>query len=326
MKYSSTTRLLNIIVFALLTLGFGALAVYFGFMVAPFVWTGKGAPVDIPDLSLALVLMLGCYGLAAATASVIGLINSVRSLLKSSDDKLVRKSFNSYFAVGYITSAAILLNAVWLYRLTTTNLKYDNIGFIVTVYVIAFILVMVATNVPLVKLYGEEENASSSMIVLLQSSFASGFGIAVPFLACFIFAAANGSANAGYKVMVWKFATYAAIPCIGALVALVGVLLQNKADKAGSVKKSPAVLLYSSFGVYGLALIAAGIFSLVYRSTDSKFSLMNAKGVGSWTYWLDTSVMSFIVGGVIVIAAIALVVLTLVSPKRSKRSTSPLGN
>lgn len=319
MKYSSTTRLLNIIMFALLTLGFGTLAVYFGFMVAPFVWTGKGAPVKIPDLSLALVLLLGCYGLAAGCASLIGLFNSIRSFLKGNDDKLVRKSFNSYFAVGYITATAILLNAVWLYRLTTTNLKYDGIAFIIVVYLIAFILAMVATNVPLVKLYGDEDNASSSLSVLLLSSFCTGLGIALPFLACLIFAGANGSTNAGYRVMVWKFLTYALIPCLGALIALAGLLLHKKAEKGGNAKKAPAVLLYSSLGVYGLAIIAAGVFAVVYRATDDKYSLMNAKGVGSWANWLDTSITSFILGSLIIIAAAVLVTLTLAPMKKKTK-------
>ena len=61
MKYSSTTRLINTIVFALLALGFGTLGIREGILVAPFLSVGNG-PLGNIDIGWGLTAMLGIFG------------------------------------------------------------------------------------------------------------------------------------------------------------------------------------------------------------------------------------------------------------------------
>ena len=99
--------------------------------------------------------MIAAFGLAEFLMSVYGLVTSIKSLLKN-DDNLVMQSFLCYIGIGYILAALVFLNGIWLYRLTSTNFGFNNLGFVIAAYIILCILLMVATNVPLFTLLGEE--------------------------------------------------------------------------------------------------------------------------------------------------------------------------
>ena len=317
MKYSSTPRFINVVVFALLFAGFTTLGLFFTFFYLPFLWQALGSgPVNpLTDISVALVAMLGSLGIAGAVVSLLGLFRSAKSLTKTNDDELVRKSFDCYFALGYILAVALLLNATWLIRLTTVNFGNVSMGFVVAVYVIALILVLVGTNIPLVKVYEDDQEAKGMGRVLLLASSSIGVAVGVTFLYAGIVTLALGGGLSGQSTFLLKYFTLAIAPCLGAILAGFGLVFSKK----GASKKS-SVLLYTSLAVYGLGIMYSGVLALLFNNTSKdKYIFMEQTLSAHPTNWLVNTVLGFVVGGLVLIGAIILVFVTL-KPKKEKKA------
>lgn len=316
MKYSSTPRLINTIIFALLSIGFGFLAIYFGCLVNPFLWNITGSPIDnMPTSgSVALYEMFGAIGFAGLIISCFGLVTSVKSLLKSSDDELVVKSFLSYIALGYMLTAVFLLNAAWLYRLTTSNFGYNGIGFVIVVYILAVIILLIATNVPLVKILGEEEDGNKTMSLITGTLAAANLGLALAFFGPWIRNLAAG-AYSNSDLVNLKYLMFFLMPLVAALIAFLAKLGYGKAIKTGQTLKKNAYLFEGALAIDGIAMIIAGVFSYLWR--EKKISFMTSVGgsAAKNSNWLEFTVMSIIVGSLIIIGAIVLVILTVKPPK-----------
>ena len=320
MNYSSTPRLINTILFALLAAGFGFLGIYFGFLVNPFLWITSGVPVInnnsiLPESgSVALFEMLAAFGLAEFLMSVFGLVTSVRSLLKSNDDQLVKDSFLCYIGVGYIVAAFLFLNATWLYRLTSTNFGFDKLGFVIVAYLIALIIVLIATNVPLVKLFGEESDGNKTMMLLSGSLGVANCGLALAFIGPMIRNLAYGS-FAHSNLVNGKYITYFLIPLIASLVAFVAFFGYKKAAASNETKKLNGFLFEGALAIDGAAMMVAGI--LDYLTHEKKVSLLvsTAGNSAANSNWLEFVVVSCIFGGLIVIGACVLAYFTAFPPK-----------
>ncbi len=308
----STMRPINAFLFFLLMAGFGALAIYFGFLLTPFIWNGKGAVIELPDMSYALVLMLGAIGIAGFVISSYGFVVSILSIVKRNDNYTV-KAFASYISIGYVLCIALLLNAVWLYRLTTTNYGYNEFGFVITLYVIALIVLLIATNVPLVKLYGEEKNSGKTMRVITGAAAAINFGIALPFFLSYLNAVNVGIFNYS-SVVTMKFGIYALIAFIAFILSFSSFIVFGQADK----KNEESVLGFSLFGVTSLAdagaLITCGVFAQIY--SDKKVSFM-AKKIGEvFEYSTEFAIMSYIIGILLFIGVVFVVIYSLTPHKK----------
>ena len=319
MKYSSTPRLINTLVFAVLAAGFGFLAVYFGFLVAPYLWKEIGVTaIEIPVISYGLAAMLSSVGFAGLILSIIGLVNSILSFMKR-DDKYVLNGFNCYFALGYVLAVALILNASWLLPLTTSNFSGDvSMPFVAIVYVIGAVLVMVGTNIPLVKLYENDESGKTMGKILLLASIVIGVSIFITFAISLLFVLIYGAGKVGQINLIVKFLVYGLIPLLGACVAFFGLRASRKDDES----KLPATLLYASLGIQSLGILAAGIFMCAYN-TDEKLSLVSQTKNGSFgalDNWAGYAGLSFAVGGVILLGAIALIVITYLPKKEKKES------
>ncbi|MCR5079381.1 MAG: hypothetical protein K6B65_05675 [Bacilli bacterium] len=318
MKYSSTPRLLNAVVFALLFVGFAVLALFFTFFYLPFLWSGLGSgPIEnsLSDVSVALVAMIGSLGVAGAFISCIGLIRSIKALMNGKDDELVRRSFDCYFSLGYVLAAVLFLNATWLIRLTTANFGDVSMGFVIAVYIIALILVLVGTNIPLVKIYEDDQEGKSMARVLLLASLSIGVGVAVSFLYAGIVTLALGAGISGQSTLLLKYFTLAIAPALGGIVAALGMFLSKKGNDKGS-----SIALYSSLGIYGLGIMYCGLLSVLFNNTTKdKFIFMEQTLSAHPTNWLVNTVLGFVIGGLILIGAIALVVIT-VMPKKDKKT------
>lgn len=316
MKYSSTPRLINTIIFGLLVIGFGFMAVYYGCLVNPFLWITAGSPLgDVPTSgSVALYEMFGAIGFAGLILSGYGFAISLKSMLKSNDDELVQRSFLTYIGLGYMFVAAFLLNATWLYRLTTTNFGYNGVGFVIVIYILAAIILLIATNVPLVKILGEEEDGKKTMVLLSTTLFAVNFGLALSFFGPWIRNLAAGAFSNSGLVNV-KYLTFFLVPVVSACFATLSAIGYGKSLKSGEAKKSSAFFLEGAIAVDGIGMILAGVFSYLWR--EKKISLMASVGgaAAKNNNWLDFTVMSIIIGSLLVIAAIVFVVLTVKPPK-----------
>lgn len=318
MKYSSGIRLINVIIFALLTAGFVFLAVWFGFLITPFLWIGKGSPIDLPDISFGLAAMLGCFGLAGALIAGKGLLTSIFSMLRENDDEPVVKSFGCYIGIGYLVAAFLLLNAMWLYRLTSSNLGDDDIGFVVTVYVIALIVVLLATNVPMVRLFGDESQFNKVMQVLSYSLCSVSAAIGIVFGVAYLVTKTSSDPFYGQATVSLEIGVPAIIGLVACLLCLVAYLGYVKADKNKTVVKRNGILFECALVLSGASILVTSVFENIYQgaSRPSAVSLV-AKAIGmSNVNYLDFCITGYILGGAIVLAGILFMFSTLFPKKR----------
>lgn len=315
MKYSSTIRLVNLVLFALLGVAFGWLGVYFGLLVSPSLWL-QNLPfgLKVPDMSLVLTVLLGVAGLAGLIISVIGVVKSAISLVRK-DDEIVRQCFGCYISIGYLVAVFFLLNAVWLYRLVTTNLGFDDLGFAIVVYVILMIVALIASSIPLVKMFGEGEGTNRVMLILSRTLVSANISVALVFFLAWINILSNRDIVSHADIMSTKFGVYALIPFIAALVGCVAVLGYRRAEKAGQYRKINGIIFESTLCVDGIAIIMAGVLNYIYR--DGPYALMASSVKSELTDAIanEFSVCSYIVGGLIVVLALVLVWFTIFPPK-----------
>lgn len=318
MKYSSTTRLINVIIFALLAVGFGVLGVYFEFIVAPYLWVGNG-PIDLPDLGWGLVAMLGALGVSGLLISLYGLFTAVRSVLKGNDDALVRRSFSSYVALGYLVAIFFLINGVWLYRLTSTNIGYDDIGFVVVVYIIAFLIAIIVSNIPVLRMYGEGEELNKIMRIITGALTAIACSLVLVYGISWIVLASAGDvyqkAAVSTEFLVGTLCYLAAFVLVGA--AFLGY---GRADKAGVINKLNGILFELGLMVIGGSIIGAGAMEYVQQSGKNPpaISLVGKTVPTNNAAYMDFSIMAWIFGGVIVLFACYLLISTLNGKENKK--------
>lgn len=314
MKYSSTTRLINTIIFAILAVGFGILGIYVGTLVAPFVWNRMNDPFgNVHDgIGWGLAAMLGTFGLAGLIISLYGLVTSVRSLVKGNDDDLVRKSFASYVAVGYTIALFAFLNATWLYRLTSTNIGYEDIGFVIVVFALLAIIALVVSNIPLVRLYGESEELNKIMRVITAPLLAGSLGALIIYGLSFL--VLNGAASAYERSAgLIEFGAGSIFFLVASLLACFAFFGYGSAAKKGIIRKGNGVLFEGSLFTVGAAIVFAGVWEFLNQTNKNKnFSSLVAKTTPNTNAnYMDFCVMSWIIGGLIILLALFLCYSTL---------------
>ena len=317
MKYSSGIRLINVIVFALLFAGFGFLAVWFGFLITPFLWIGKGSPLDLPDISFGLAALLGCFGLAGALISLRGLVNSVVSMLRENDDAPVVRSFGSYIGIGYLVAMFLLLNAVWLYRLTSSNLGDDDIAFVVVVYVVALIVVLLATNVPMVRLFGDESQFNQVMQHLSFVLGAASLSVGAVFGVAFLVTSSSADAFYGQATVSMEIGIPALIGLVATVLCCLAFLGYGKAEKNRTISKANGLLFEGALFLSGASIIVTSVFENVFQgaSRPTAVSLV-AKAIGmSNVNYLDFAITGYILGGIVVLASLGFMKSTLFPKK-----------
>ena len=311
MKYSSTTRLINTIVFALLALGFGTLGIREGILVAPFLSVGNG-PLGNIDIGWGLTAMLGIFGLVGMLISAYGLINSVISIMKERDDAPVRRAFGAYVAIGYTIALFCLLNATWLYRLTSTNIGYDDFGFVIVVFVVLFLISIIVSNIPVVRMYGETEELNKIMKIIVGPVLSLGLAITVVYGMSYIILA-NGGERYMKNEMSLEFGVGAIVGLVIALLACLAFFGYGRADKAGVIRKSNGLLFEGSLVAIAGGLITSGVFEYVNQSKKNPvYCSLVAKTIPNFnTHYMEFSVMAWILGGLLLIGACYLIGSTL---------------
>lgn len=304
MKYSSTVRLINTVIFALLLAGFASLGIYFGFVITPNLFYAGTSGLSVPNISYALSADLGVLGIAGGIVSLVGLGFSVKSLVKGNDDKAVVSSFASYIAVGLTLVGFLFLNATWLYRLTSTNLGYSDLAFVIIVYVIAMILILFASLVPLVRLFGDNDKYHTIMRILSGVLFAGTFATGIVFLPSYINVTSNVSSVSNGATVATQMLLGTIVPLVAAIVACVAFFLYGKSEKKGVVSKRDGFLFECALCLSGASIVLAGIMEYINQKADVAVSFI-APGVGQTnSNYVEFLVMSIIVGGVIILASI----------------------
>ncbi|MCR5348377.1 MAG: hypothetical protein K6E59_02060 [Bacilli bacterium] len=311
MKYSSTTRLINTIVFAILAFGFGFLGIREGILVAPFIAV-DGGPVGNPDIGWGLSAMLGVFGLTGTVVSGYGLVNSVLSIIKDKDDDLVRKSFASYIAIGYTIALFCLINAAWLYRLTSTNIGYDEFGFVIVVFAVLFLVALIVSNIPMVRLYGENEELNKIMRVIVGPIVGLGLSLLVVFGLSYL-VLTTGADRYMKTELSLEFGVGALFGIVTLLLSCLAFLGYGRAAKQGVIKKSNGLFFEGSLLVLGGGLVTSGIFEYLYQSKKNApaTSLVARTLPNTNANYLEFSIMAWILGGLLILGACYLIYSTL---------------
>lgn len=304
MKYSSTIRILNLVLFLVLFAGFVSLGIWAGTLVTPFIIRGYG-PIDLPDMSVALPWELGAFGLAGALMSLFGLLLSIKSVVRANDDRCVRDAISCYIGLGFLVALFLFVNGAWLYRLTTTNFGYSEIAFAIAFFLVLAIIVIIGVNVPFVKMHGDDVNQNSQMSLISGVSLCANFGVALPGILTIIFSASEEPT----RYIMPKLLTIALIPTVAFLLSLLAFFRYRKGEKTGAVSKLNAFAFEGSLLLDGAAIVAAGVFSYVYaqETSPAKTSFVSSTWNKPDVNYLDFSVMSWIIGGILVLVAICLI-------------------
>ncbi len=315
MKYSSTIRIVNLVIFLALFAGFVSLGIWAGILVTPFMIQQYG-PIDLPDMSIALPWELGAFGLAGALICLAGFLASLKSVIRGNDDKAVVDSISCYIGLGFLVALFLFINGTWLYRLTTTNFGYSELGFAIAFFLVLAVIITIAVNVPFVKMHGDDVNQNSQMSLLSLVSLAVNFGIALPgIIACFV---TNGVPTGNYVMP--KLLTLSLLPAVACLFSLIALLGYRKGEKTGATKKLNGLLFEGGLLLDGAGLISAGVFSYLFaqETASSKTSFISSAVGKPDVNYLDFSVMSWILGGILVLVAFVLIASTIRPGKARK--------
>ena len=178
------------------------------------------------------------------------------------------------------------------------------------------ILVLVGTNIPLVKVYEDDDEGIGMARILLTASLAVGLSVAVTMLySGFVNLIGNTGSSNKASIYILKFFLLSIAPVIGCVLAAIGLRAHKKGNgKAGSL------CLYSSLGVYGLGMLLSGV--LLSLTDNVKSWKNNAGSLMENKFAVDSvvtnSVLSYVFGGLVVIAAIVLICMTLKPKKNAK--------
>ena len=306
--------MLNLVLFFILFAGFGALGIWAGILVSPFMISQVG-PIDLPSFSVGLAWELGALGLAGFIISIFGLIYSIRSVMHASDDVLVHKTFDCYVMLGFLVALFLFLNGAWLYRLTSTNFNYTELGFAIAFFIVLSIIIGIAVSVPFVKMHGDVTNQNSQMSAISLLAFAINAGIAIPTLLS-LFCSLNVP---NLKFFSAKLIVFSLIPLVAAIASLFSMLGYSRGTKTGAVKKLNGYLFEGSLFLDGLGFLAAGCFSYcLHDETGYKKTSIVASAWGKADVnYLDFSVMSWIIGSLVILFLFGAIVSSLRPSKKS---------
>ncbi len=299
MKYSNTSRSISVIFHALIVLAFGALGVYFGLAVAPCYFSNSR--LETVEAPYNLYSELGILGLTLCTISVYGLVNGIKALQNQKDDAPVIKSFNAFIAEGYIAAIFCLLNGV-LYFDAIRGGATKGLGFLIAAMIILFIGLMIATNIPMVKLYDNKDQTP----LLISLGWAAG----VFFIWAAIVTLGTLAGSWSQGTVAWShvinrqllafFIVY--VVCAGLLISS-AVLLK----KGGDLSKKLSGYFTSLTGfLISLCFVADGVIGLCFGNASGTVKAYHLEGID---LKLPTSgdayaIICLVIGGLLLIGSI----------------------
>ncbi len=317
MKYSQTARVLSLVVHGVIALAFGCLGFYFGFFVTPE-YFNPAANQFVEYLfegSYLLYLELAVIGLSLFLISTYGFVKALLSINEGSDEKLV-ESFSAFIADGWLVSVFFLLQAVLLFDLTsnTTGTSNGSVAFVVVAALIIAIILLIATNIPMVKLFDGKDSsilvtrlawgAATALLVIAAEAL-----ITLPGL----YLATDMAYDGDILLQLWTLVVAAGVP--GVLLAMLGFKVAKKGI-AKTTSFSNGTITVTG-GLIGIAMLIMGCLELVGLGDDESFYTLlttNFKPVG-----YGYPVMLVILGCLLILGTIAFVGYTF-SPKAKREN------
>lgn len=314
MKYSNTSRVLSTIFHGIMAVGFAVLGIYFGLIAAPYVLTD--APYRwaeaVAQQPYNLYFELGVIGLTLSTISSYGLFHGIKSLINQRDDAPVIKAFNAFLAEGYIAGLFCLLNAAVFFDLIRGN----NLAFIIVVMVILFIGLMIATNIPMVKIYDNKDQTP------LLSSFAMGAGVYFCWSALVtlgtLIGALSHDAYAYSRVLNPQLTAYfVTYLVIAALLILSGIFLAKSGQNNEKLNKLAGHFTSLAVALTSFMFIANGVIALVFKEKSVHLQGVDLKLPTSG----DTfAIMCLVVGGILFVGSIVFEFVGVLGGKKEKKA------
>ncbi len=287
MKYTSTSRTLSLMAHALIFAAFGVMGIWFGFFVVPQ-YLGGQPDYWYRDSGLAfdnngpffLWFELAVIGLVFMIISAIGFIHALKSLKDIHDDEPAVKSFVALICEGWLAAIFFVLQAALLWDLTANG----NIAFVVVMALVIAIVLLIATNIPMVKIFDQRDQkpllrafmgaAALSMIVIALEGALGLIGAATW---------ANQKVQVSYLLIV-----LIASSAIAAILAFFGWLIMGKNNS----EKGTKVATYLT----ALALLVVGAGLMVYGIMDICYQYAPGSSTVPLTVHLYNKDMSFDLG------------------------------
>ncbi len=311
-KYQSTSRVLVLIFQILIFAAFGAFGCYFGFFAVPSYLTANPTLDGIvsADYAYNLFLELAVIGLSEMTIAIYGIVQGVKGILEPRNDKPVVKGFTTFIVEGYVAAAFFLFNAILFFDL----IKGTNLAFVIIMSLILTIALMIATNIPMVRLYDNVDQKP------LLASMARGFGVVGAWIFVLTFMTIIGSytfitAHAA-KIRTFLYLASFSGLAIALLLGYAGHLLWVPKNE-----KSPKIAGYlssGSIGVAGILFLVNGILDLVWRDYKCHLNFSGLKAGADYAY----PVMSIIIGSIFILGAVAFAILNSKESTKSVRKTA----
>ncbi len=304
MKYTNTSRLLSTIFHAIIFLGFGALGVYFGLAVAPCYMSGSATSLDTIIAPYNLYSELGIVGLSLATISMYGFIYGYKALQNPRDDAPVIKAFNAFIAEGFIAGIFCLANGV-IYFDAIRGGSEKGLGFLIAAMIILFIGLMIATNIPMVKLYDNKDQTPLLSSMCMAAAVFFGWATIVT-LGSLIGSWVRGVESWSHVINNQLLAFMIVYAVNTVLLVLSSLFLK----KGGDLQKKLAGY-FTSLVIFLISLcyIADGIIGLVYGNASGSVKNVHLEGID---FAIPKSgdayaIICLVVGGLLLIGSIVFV-------------------
>ncbi len=276
MKYTNTSRLLSLIFHAIIFLGFGTLGVYFGLALATtYLNESVVFSVNIPEAPYNLFSEIGIVGLSLATISAYGFVQAYKSIQNPKDDAPVIKAFNAFIAEGFIAGIFCLANGV-IYFDAIRGGTEKGLGFLIAAMIILFIGLMIATNIPMVKLYDNKDQTPLLSSLAMAAAVFFGWATIIT-LGTLIGSWANNSASSWSHVINSQLVAFMLVYAVNTVLLVFSSLFLKKGEELK--KKLAGYFTSLTIFLTSLCFIADGVIGLVYGNTSGNVKNVHLEGI-----------------------------------------------
>lgn len=278
---------------------------FFGVFVVPEYFSTFNHYFVSIDGDYFLFLELAVLGLVLLTLSVFGLIYAIKGILKPSDDEPVVKSLTFFVAEGWVVSAFFLLQGVLLFDVVSFG-DSKNLAFVIIMALLFAIMLLIATNIPMVRLY-DGRDQTPLLATLSLSAGIVGLFLGVEVLSNLVFNWLRGenSFSAYHEVNL----LLGIIVGVGLVIAVLGILASVLIKKKGAKGLTIGGFLNSaSVFVLGGGLLSYAFVDMLVDSDKTLLIHFNSKDRSWGGYGFD--VMAIIVGALAILGSVYFFVAT----------------
>lgn len=299
MKYTVTSRTVSVIFHGFIALVFGLMGIWFGFFVVPQ-YLGSDPKMFYPNMqfdttgAFLLWFELAVIGLVFGVISIFGLVFALKSFKDLRNDELIVKSFSMFICEGYIAALFFLLQASLLWNLTANG----NLVFVIVMSLLIAIILLIATNIPMVKLY-DQLDQTPLLIYFIESGALIALVVGVE--AALALLGARTLATQKNQI-IYLLLVMVATSVVSFVLSLLGALnLRKRQDEKGH--RITGYLVGSSIIVTGLGLALFGVLDMVWQEVPGTHTVLpvHLYSQGLNNFDVGFGVMACVLGGILLV-------------------------